>query len=132
MSELQDQNVQNKVAQTCVIEAKPHYPTLNLDVTLYQEIMDDPSIPQNKKHELLESLWAIAVACVDLGLGLHPLQQACGQFELYDEIPTMLSKDVVECRHAIKDKFEAVNPADAMDSSARKSIKEEETDEPGL
>lgn len=99
-----------------IIEAKPHYPTLHLDITLYQEIMDDPSIPDDQKHELIENLWAIAVACVDLGLGLHPLQQACGQFELYEEIPTIFADDVVNCDHAIKNEFDAVNPASAMDS----------------
>jgi hypothetical protein len=48
------------------IEAKPNYPSLHLDIMLYQEIMDDPSIPDDQKHELIENLWAIAVACVDL------------------------------------------------------------------
>ena len=55
---------------------------------------------------------------MDLGLGLHPLQQACGQFELYEEIPSILTDDVVNCDHAIKDEFDAVNPASVMDSNA--------------
>ena len=125
--------VDNHITKTPIIEAKPHYPALELDMTLYQEVMDDPSIPEDKKHELIETLWAIAVACVDLGLGLHPLQQACGHFELYSEVPNMLSSDVIECVHTAKDEFEAVNPASVTDSNAdHQSRKEEETHEPSL
>jgi hypothetical protein len=98
----------------------------------YQEIMDDPSVPEDQKVELVESLWAIAVACVDLGLGLHPLQQACGQFELYSEVPNMLSPDVIDCKHIAKDEFEAVNPASVMDSKAKQATEEEESHEPSI
>lgn len=116
-----------------IIEAKPHYPALELDMSLYQDIMDDPSIPEEKKHELIETLWAIAVACLDLGLGLHPLQQACGQFELYEEVPNMLSPDVVNSKNTAKDEFKAVNPANVKDSNADNEIgKEEEINEPSL
>ncbi len=94
--------------------------------------MDDPSVPEDKKVEVIESLWAIAVACVDLGLGLHPLQQACGQFELYSEVPNMLSPDVVNYEHTAKDEFEAVNPAIVLDSNTEQSIKEEESHEPSI
>lgn len=111
-------SLENSTSAISAIDAKPHYPTLHLDITLYQEIMDDASIPEDQKHELIENLWAIAVACVDLGLGLHPLQQACGQFELYEEIPKILADDVVNCDHAIKDKFDAVNPARVVDSNS--------------
>jgi len=105
-----------KVTSLPAIEAQPNYPTLELDLSLYQDILDDPIIPNDQKHELLETLWAIAVACVDMGLGLHPLQQACGQFQLYSEVPNMIPADVVECQHTAKSEFHAVNPADPVDS----------------
>lgn len=110
------------------ITAKTNYPTLELDVSLYQDVMDDPSIPEEQKQELLETLWAIAVACVDMGLGLHPLQQACGQFELYDEVPNMIPLDVVECEHTEKSEFHAVNPADQSDSDFER-IEEKDNEE---
>ncbi|MEM7069451.1 MAG: hypothetical protein AAF478_11265 [Pseudomonadota bacterium] len=71
------------------------YPTMKLDRRLCDDLLDDPDLSAGQKEELMEILWAIAVACVDLKLGLHPLQQACGQFELYGQIPEMLPKDMV-------------------------------------
>lgn len=126
------------------IEAKSNYPSLELDESLYQDMMDDPSIPEDQKQELLETLWAIAVACVDMGLGLHPLQQAqkarqaeacqgfktkCGQFELYSEVPNMIPADMVDCGHTAKSEFDAVNPADQLDSDCEKIGKQRKEEE---
>ena len=90
--------------------------------------MDDSATPEDQKQELLETLWAIAVACVDMGLGLHPLQQACGQFGLYDEVPNMVPADVVQCEHTAKSEFHAVNPADQLDSDFER-IEEKDKEE---
>jgi len=115
-----------QITTTSAITAQPNYPALELDMSLYQDILDDPSILDDQKQELIETLWAIAVACVDMGLGLHPLQQACGQFEVYNEVPNMVPTDVVECKHTTKPEFEAVNPAINLDSKANKIRKEKE------
>lgn len=127
--------VNNKITETPIVEAKPHYPALGFDIMLYQEILNDPSVPDEQKQEMLEILWAIAVACVDMGLGLHPLQQACGQFELYSEVPNMLPSDVVDCEHTEKSEFNAVNPASALDSNihaTEETRKEKQDHEPSL
>lgn len=52
------------------------YPALRLDVALYQDYLDDPSMSEQDKHELITALWSIVVSFVDLGFGIHPLQQA--------------------------------------------------------
>lgn len=49
---------------------------LTLDVELYQSYIDDPSMSEADKRELIETLWSIIVNFVDLGFGIHPLQQA--------------------------------------------------------
>ncbi|QFT28864.1 hypothetical protein FIV00_00045 [Labrenzia sp. THAF82] len=49
---------------------------LTLDVDYYQAFMDDTAIPEDQKREMIETLWSIIVAFVDLGFGIHPAKQA--------------------------------------------------------
>ncbi len=53
-----------------------YFKTLTLDVDYYQSFLDDVDIPGDKRDELIETLWAIVVQFVDMGFGIHPLQQA--------------------------------------------------------
>lgn len=48
---------------------------LTLDVDYYQAFLDDTELPDHKKQELIEALWSIVIGFVDLGFGIHPLQQ---------------------------------------------------------
>ena len=66
---------------------KPQFPTLSIDYELYQHYLDHADLTEEQKREFLETLWNIIVSFVDLGFGVHPLQQAtsksdeiaCGQ-----------------------------------------------------
>ena len=49
---------------------------LTLDVNYYQSFLDDTDIPEDKKRELIETLWSIVVSFVDMGFGVHPVQLA--------------------------------------------------------
>lgn len=49
--------------------------SLIFDQEYYQAMLDDPAIPEDQKQELMELLWWIAISFVDMGLGIHPLQQ---------------------------------------------------------
>ena len=51
-------------------------PSLSIDIDYYQSMLDDADIPEDKKREFVETLWSIVVQFVDLGFGIHPLQQA--------------------------------------------------------
>ena len=51
-------------------------PALTLDVALYQQYLDDADLSEAEKREFLETLWSVIVGFVDLGFGVHPLQQA--------------------------------------------------------
>ncbi len=53
-----------------------NYKTLTLDIDYYQSFLYDADIPNDKKQELIETLWNIVVQFVDLGFGIHPVQQA--------------------------------------------------------
>jgi len=55
--------------------------TLHVDVEKYQHLLDGSGMDDTQKQEVLEALWSIIISFVDLGFGVHPVQQACGQVE---------------------------------------------------
>lgn len=63
--------------------SKPHLaparPTLAVDVERYQEYLDGADLTDAQKQEFLQALWSIIVSFVELGFGVHPLQEVCGK-----------------------------------------------------
>ncbi len=68
-------------------------PTLTIDWEAYLPLFEDEDISETEKRELIEALWSIVVSFVDLGFGVHPVQQACGQDDdpLSDLPPDLVS-----------------------------------------
>ena len=54
-------------------------PSLTIDWQAYAAMLEESDWSDEQKRELVETLWSIVVAFVDLGFGVHPAQQACGQ-----------------------------------------------------
>ena len=54
-------------------------PTLSIDVARYQEYLDGSDLTPEQKEEFLKAVWSIVVTFVELGHGVHPLQEACGK-----------------------------------------------------
>ena len=54
-------------------------PTLTIDWEVYAALLDDSDMPIHQQRELIETLWSIALMFVDLGFGLNPVQQICGE-----------------------------------------------------
>ena len=54
-------------------------PSLGIDTEKYQAYLDDPALSEDQKEEIVQALWGIIVAFVDLGFGVHPLQEVLGQ-----------------------------------------------------
>lgn len=50
-------------------------PTLEVEVDEYQAYLDDPNISDDQKAEMIEILWSIVVNFVDMGFGIHPVQE---------------------------------------------------------
>jgi hypothetical protein len=61
--------------------AASQHPQSHLEVDLehYQDYLDDPSLTIDQKAEIIGALWTIITTFVELGFGVHPVQQACGK-----------------------------------------------------
>lgn len=59
---------------------------LAVDVRKYEALLDDPNLSEKQKEEFLRALWSVVVTFVELGFGVHPLQEVCGQ-DSGDSIP---------------------------------------------
>ncbi|WP_107496001.1 hypothetical protein [Thalassobius sp. I31.1] len=70
-------------------------PSLTIDWEAYLPFFEDADISEAQKRELIETLWGVMTAFVDLGFGIHPVQQACGKTDDYtpDLLTNMLSCD---------------------------------------
>jgi len=56
---------------------KPARPIVGVDVEKYKAFLDDPALTEVQKEEFLQALWSIIVSFVELGFGVHPLQEVC-------------------------------------------------------
>jgi len=63
---------------TGVSDGKTTTPTLTIDWELYGKYLEESDLSDAEKREFLETLLAIVVSAVDLGFGVHPVQQAAG------------------------------------------------------
>jgi len=54
---------------------KDNTPTLHVDIAKYQCFLDDPNLTPSEKEEFLRIMWEIIVNFVELGYGVHPLQE---------------------------------------------------------
>jgi hypothetical protein len=64
--------------QSKVGAAKKAPPTLTIDWDFYGKLLADSDLTDAEIRAFLESLLAIVVSAVDLGFGIHPIQQAAG------------------------------------------------------
>lgn len=85
-------------------------PALTIDYALYEKHLDECDLTDEQKQEFLETLWSVIVGFVDLGFGVHPLQQAapnvCGQ-EI--DLTGFMASDVVSSVKSIPtNEFESV------------------------
>lgn len=53
--------------------------SIEIDVERYQAVLDEMDGMPEQKEALIRALWSVIVNFVDLGFGVHPVQQVCGQ-----------------------------------------------------
>ena len=69
------------------------YPSLSIDWEVYAAMLDDCDATPEEQRELIETLWSIVVAFVDLGFEVTCAPESCAQAEdaLSDDPPDLLS-----------------------------------------
>jgi len=74
--------------------------SVSIDWELYASMLHDSDMPLEEQKELVETLWSIAVAFVDMGFDLSPVQQICGESDdpLSDVPPDLVSLIETEMR----------------------------------
>ena len=73
-------------------------PTLTIDWDAYLPFFDDDDITDDDKRQMIEALWSIMVSFVDLGFGVHPIQQVCGEGQ--DDLG-FITSDMVSLAHPL-------------------------------
>jgi hypothetical protein len=78
---MKDSHIPNldEFAVVALPDTKPRI--VEIDFAHYQNMIDDETLSDGQKRQIVEALWTFIVAFVDLGFGIHPAQQACGQVE---------------------------------------------------
>lgn len=73
------------------------------DYETYAHFLEDTDLSESQKHEALETLWNIIVQFVELGFGVHPVQQAqnaCGKLSDNSPNPALAAPSVVNCKNS--------------------------------
>lgn len=87
-------NTPDVLGDTFARASDPNAPKhLEIDVERYQHFLDH--LDADQRDEALRALWQIIVAFVDLGFGVHPMQQACGQLREGADYATDRTADAV-------------------------------------
>ncbi len=50
-------------------------PRVGVDYERYQRYLDNSDLSDEEKQQVIQALWDVIVNFVDLGVGVHPLQQ---------------------------------------------------------
>ncbi len=70
-------------------------PSLTIDWEMYAQYLEDSDLSDQEKKEFIETLWNLVVAFVDLGCGVHPLQQVCEQKDNLKDLLSTCADDVL-------------------------------------
>jgi hypothetical protein len=73
-------------------------PTVHVDVDRYKAYLDGSGMNDAQKEEFLQALWSIIVNFVELGYGVHPLQEVCGKEAGTASDGAIDARDAVSCK----------------------------------
>jgi len=94
MADRNDMDIHDSAAAA---PASPKHPVLEIDFLKYLELTKDFDMTEDQQRELIEALWDIMMAFVDMGFGIDAVTQACGQDVEMSSILPLLEGDMVEC-----------------------------------
>ena len=88
---------------------------VTVDYERYAHFLSDSDLSHEEKQAFLDAIWNIILGFIDLGFGVHPIQQAdkaCGKVNKSVAPSASGSKKAVEYRHTMIEQF--INSADEM------------------
>lgn len=68
---------------------------LSIDIDRYQSYLDSAEMSEADKRLFIDALWSIIMNFVDLGFGIHPLQEVCGKIDQSEDCGAILGQDRV-------------------------------------
>lgn len=80
-------------------DSTPGNLTIQFDAREFAHFLADLDLPDAQKLEYIETLWTIILHFIDMGFGIHPIQQACGQFDDDAALCGDADSDVVKSPH---------------------------------
>lgn len=82
---------------------KPEAPlrtSLKTDLNQFAHHLDGADLSDAQKQDLLEALWSLMIQFVDLGFGVSPTQNTCGQLKKSTDQAPRDSADQVQSKNA--------------------------------
>lgn len=106
-------------------------PSLTIDYALYQKYFDESDLTEAQQREFLDVFWLMIVTFVDLGFGVHPLQQVegeCGQVDNLTEVFPGMSAGMIECDQQAGSSEKTINgrPSSSLNKPSRERSHNEE------
>lgn len=95
-----------------------HYPALEIDYALYEEMLKDSQWNDEQKREFIETMWSVIVSFVDLGFGIHPAQQAQTECEQVEDRSSVVADDLVSSWDDANDQSDANRKTEHFDREA--------------
>lgn len=77
---------------------KKQKPSLSIDWDAYGKMLEESDLSEEEKKDVISTLWSLVCNFVDLGLGVHPVQQVEGRIVSLAEYGL---DDVVGCHQSM-------------------------------
>ena len=101
-------------------------PVMKMNLDHYQHFFDASNIDDELKEELFETLSLIIIELVQLGYGIHELQENCGESDKEMSNSSLLSPDMLDL-HNLKLSEHFTDKAQPTKDVAGKEFKDDTT-----
>lgn len=85
---------------TSLTDATTEKLAIQFDAREFAHFLADIDVSEAQKLEYIETIWTIILHFIDMGFGIHPLQQACGQFDEPGALCAVAESGMVESPHS--------------------------------
>lgn len=80
-------------------ERGPPNLAIQFDAQEFAHFLDESDLTHEQKLEYIRTVWSIVLQFIDLGFGIHPLQQACGSFDEAAVLCGVADSDALKSSH---------------------------------